>query len=108
MQDPSGSTVKAIAASFALTGFTAALAVGWAAGNAATTILTRAIMVMAAAWLIGQIIATIARHAVDREVETYKDRNPLPDVPNESQDPANPQTPLETTSHAVTATQSKP
>ncbi len=77
---------RVIAASFALTSFAAAALAGIYVGNAATTILWRATLVMIAAWFIGLLIGSIAQRVVALHVERHKHANPIPQPEPEQQE----------------------
>lgn len=68
-----------IATCFALVAFAAALAVGVAADNSVGTIIQRALIAMAVAWLVGRVIGGIAMRVVHEHVERYKREHPIPD-----------------------------
>ncbi len=51
---------------------------GIAAGNAADTILWRAIVIMLIGWPAGYCIGIVAECAVNRNIEAYKAARPLP------------------------------
>ncbi len=69
---------KVIATCFALVAFAAAVAVGVAAGVDATTIIWRAMLVMAVAWVLGRILGEIAVRIVQERIDDYKLRHPIP------------------------------
>ena len=79
---------RVIAASFALTSFAAASLAGIYVGNAASTILWRATLVMIVAWFIGLVIGSIAQRAVALHVERHKNENPIPEPEPEQQEAA--------------------
>jgi len=70
---------RVIAACFALVGFAAAALVGTFMGNPGTTVLWRAILVMAACWLVGRAVGWIAHQAVREHIDNYKENRPIPD-----------------------------
>lgn len=70
---------RVIATCFALFGFAAAVVVGVAASNAASTVLWRAIMTMLIAWPIGRFIGGIAQSATEENIAAYKKQYPIPD-----------------------------
>ena len=53
--------------------------VGAFAGNPTTTVLWRALLVMAACWLIGRVVGAISASAVREHLEQYQEQNPIPD-----------------------------
>lgn len=69
-----------IAACFALVSFAAAAMVGAVAGNSATTVLGRALIIMILCWLIGRVIGAVAEQVVDRHIERYKQEHPVPEA----------------------------
>jgi hypothetical protein len=69
---------KLIATCFALVCFAAAIVVGLAAGNPAMTVLWRALLVMGAAWLVGQVVGAVLCRALEEHVEQYRQQHPLP------------------------------
>ena len=77
---------RVIAASFALTSFAAAALAGIYVGNAATTILWRATVVMIAAWFIGLLVGNIAERVVALHVERHQNENPIPEPEPEQQE----------------------
>ena len=77
---------RVIAASFALTSFAAATLAGLYAGNAASTILWRATLVMIACWLIGLLVGSVAQRAVESHIERYKQANPIPEPEAQTQE----------------------
>lgn len=62
----------------ALCGFAAACVVGAAVGNPPTTILLRALAVLAACYLVGRLVGAVASRAVDDHIERYKRDHPIP------------------------------
>lgn len=60
-------------------GFTAALVVGYAAGNSAFTILIRAIGAFFVCLLVGQVIGGIAQRTIESDIAAYKRAHPIPD-----------------------------
>ncbi|MCC7407133.1 MAG: hypothetical protein IT442_03625 [Phycisphaeraceae bacterium] len=82
---------KIIASCFALTGFIAALVVGLAAGNSATTILWNAILAMAVCYPVGRVLGGVAERAVQENIDNYKKRHPLPKLhPSADEEEAQP------------------
>ncbi len=69
----------AIACCFALAAHAIAIVAGIAARNDATTVLSRAILALVIAYIVGQIIATILEHVAREHVETYTRQHPVPD-----------------------------
>ena len=69
---------KVIATCFALVSFAAALVLGLAAGNATDTIIWRATVIMVISWPVGYCVGSVAQHAVNRNIEAYKNARPLP------------------------------
>ena len=69
-----------IATSFSLVAFAAAIAVGIAAGNAADTVIWRAIFALLICWPVGRIVGGVAQRTVERNIEKYKEDNPIPEV----------------------------
>ncbi len=84
-------TSKTIGACFAFTCFTAAIFVGWSVGNPATTVIIRAMIVMALAWWAGQGIAAIGQSVVDDNVRIYKEQHPIPASPGANTENSVPQ-----------------
>ena len=60
-------------------GFAAAAVLGTVAGNDGTTVLWRALMVMAACWLVGRVVGLITHQSVREHIEQYKEQRPIPD-----------------------------
>jgi len=82
---------KIIASCFALTGFIAALVVGLAAGNSASTILWKAILAMAVCYPVGRLLGGVAERAVQENIDSYKKHHPLPKLhPSADDVPAQP------------------
>lgn len=69
---------RVIAACFAIVTFVAALAVGWASGNAPGTVIVRATVVMILCWVIGQGVGALLQYVVDDDIKSYKRSRPLP------------------------------
>lgn len=90
---------RVIPACFALAGFAAAAIVGGFAGNDAVTVLWRALLVMAACWLIGRVVSHILQRTISEHIDQHKQRNPIPDDML-SADPDPPEPSLEATSDA--------
>lgn len=66
--------------------FAAALVVGVAVGNTASTILWRAIAVMVLGWLVGLAIGAIAQRTVEDYLKAYKEQHPIPgDTPEDDE-----------------------
>lgn len=76
MNDPA----KFIASSFALAGFTVAIIAGFAVGNPAFTILSRALASMIVCQIIGMLVASIAMGVVERHLAEYRAAKPLPSL----------------------------
>ncbi len=70
---------RVIASCFAITGFVAALVIGFAAGLATDDILLRAIMVMIICWPVGRLLGWMAQRAVEENIAQYKRAHPIPD-----------------------------
>ena len=64
---------KAIAGCFALAAFTVAVIAGLAGGNAATSILVRALIAMIACYPVGLLIGAVCQHVVDQHVRDQID-----------------------------------
>lgn len=68
-----------IAVCFALTGFTAAVLIGWLyAHNSASVILSRAIGIMLVCYVIGRILGGIAQQVIEQEIVAYRKAHPIP------------------------------
>ncbi len=52
--------------------------IGVSVGNPAGTVMVRALVAMFVCWFIGMLVGSLAQHAVDGEIEKYKQRRPLP------------------------------
>jgi len=70
---------RIIATCFALFCFAGALILGVLAGHVLLTIMSRALLVLILAYLIGRVIGGVAQYVVDQHVREYKKRNPIPD-----------------------------
>lgn len=70
---------RVIASCFAITGFVAALVIGFAAGLAVDDILLRAIMVMLICWPVGRLLGWFAQRAVEENIAHYKRAHPIPE-----------------------------
>ncbi len=70
---------SAIACCLALAAHAIAIVAGIAARNDATTVLTRAILALVIAYIVGQIIATVLEHVAREHIEAYKKERPVPD-----------------------------
>jgi hypothetical protein len=70
---------RVIASCFAITGFVAALVIGFAASLSTDEILLRAIVVMAICWPVGRLLGGMAQRAVEENVSQYKRAHPIPD-----------------------------
>ena len=77
VQSPS----RIISASFALTGFSTAVLAGLAAQNPGTTVLSRAIVCMAACYALGMVAGAIVERVIREHVEAHRKSNPLPEDP---------------------------
>ncbi len=77
MQSPA----RVISASFALTGFSTAVLAGLAAHNPGTTVLSRAILCMAACYILGMFAGLIVERVIREHVESHRKSNPLPEDP---------------------------
>ncbi len=64
---------KAIAGCFALAAFTVAVLAGLAGGNAAMSILVRALIAMIACYPVGLLIGVICQHVVEQHVREQTD-----------------------------------
>lgn len=72
-------TSRVIATIFALVSFAAALIVGQQAGNPAVTVLSRALLIMLACYVIGRLIGAIANTTVNDHIERYRADHPMPE-----------------------------
>jgi hypothetical protein len=70
-----------IAGCFALAAFAVAVVAGLTAGNAAGSILVRAIIAMIACYPIGLGVGLVAQWVIDQQIATHKEANPAPEVP---------------------------
>jgi hypothetical protein len=61
-----------------LVAFAAAVAVGLAAQNGPTTVLWRALIVMAVCYPIGRLVGSIAQKTVQDHIDRYKKEHPIP------------------------------
>jgi len=59
--------------------FTAAIVVGLGAGNSASTILLRAMVILIACWFVGLAVGTVAQWVVLDHIKRYKQQHPIPD-----------------------------
>jgi hypothetical protein len=75
----SGSVGKVIAGCFSLAAFATAIVVGLAAENAATAVLTRALVAMIVCYPVGLVIGVVCDHVIQQQVEAHVRANPLPD-----------------------------
>ena len=79
---------RVIAACFAIVAFVAALAVGLVSGNAPSTVIVRATVVMVLCWIIGQGIGALLQYVIDDDIDLYKRSRPLPPMtPLSEQEP---------------------
>lgn len=69
---------KLIATCFALVAFAAAMVVGLASGNDATTVIKRSLIAMGACWIVGRIVGHVAQRTVEEQIESYKLKHPIP------------------------------
>ena len=72
--------MKVIACGFALLGFALAVLSGLFAGNPATLVLVRALVVMVACNVVGQMAGAILFRVVDDHVRAYEAARPIPEV----------------------------
>jgi len=79
---------RAIANVVALTGFAVAVVSGIFAGNAATTVLLRGIIVMLISLLLGRAIAWVLHQVRAEFIDAYEKQQPVPviDAPGSSTD----------------------
>lgn len=73
-------TSKVIASSLALTAFVVAVTAGLFAGNPATTILINALVSTVVCQMLGLAIGAIFERVANDAVESYQQRNPVPDI----------------------------
>jgi hypothetical protein len=66
-----------------LTGFSAALFVGMAAGNPAVTTLGRGLLCMIICTLVGRLLGAMGATAVGEFIEKYKSEHPAPPPPSQ-------------------------
>ena len=69
--------VRIIATCFAFVAFATALVCGLTAGNPTGTIITRAIVAMVVCYIVGFILGTLGRHAIQEHVDQYKKDHPV-------------------------------
>ncbi len=72
--------VKVIACGFALLGFALAVISGLLAGNPATMVLGRALIVLMVCNMLGHAAGTILFRVVDEHVHAYEAARPVPEV----------------------------
>ena len=71
-----------------LVAFAAAVATGLAAGNPASTVMWRALIVMLVCYPVGRIVGAIAHKAVQDYIDQYKKQHPIPtDAPKPGEEP---------------------
>ncbi|MAE66704.1 MAG: hypothetical protein CMJ18_20750 [Phycisphaeraceae bacterium] len=70
---------RVIATCFGLVGFAAAIVIGLIASIQAETVIVRAIISMAACWMIGRAFGWLLERTVEDEIELYKSAHPIPD-----------------------------
>lgn len=76
---------RVISGSFALTGFSVAVAIGLGASNPTSIILLRAIVCMIACMIVGRLVGFIAEAIVKEHLDGHRERNPIPDLSTVSQ-----------------------
>jgi hypothetical protein len=74
-----GITSTTMAGSFALAAFAVAVLAGLASGNAAASVLMRAVIAMIACYPVGLAAGVIAQRLVLEHVEAHRRANPEPD-----------------------------
>lgn len=62
--------------------------IGLFAGNPATTVIWRALLVMLACWAIGRVVGAVAQRAIDDHLKRYKQEHPIPGEDDEADDAA--------------------
>ena len=76
---------KLIAATFAIACFIGTLAVGLAVNETLTRVMWEGIVVLIAAWCLGNLIGGLAQKTVDDQLADYRRQRPVP-----SEDPMAP------------------
>ena len=74
-----GIAATTIAACFALAAFAVAVVAGLASGNAAASVLGRAIAAMVVCYPVGLAVGYIAQRIVGEHIEAHKEAHPAPD-----------------------------
>ena len=69
---------RVIATCFALACFAGSLIVGIYHSNPALSVLLSSLLVLAAAYVVGLIVGSVAQHAVDDHIRKHKQQNPIP------------------------------
>ncbi|MCC6676942.1 MAG: hypothetical protein IT436_07350 [Phycisphaerales bacterium] len=73
---------KVIAFVFALTAFAVAIVAGMAGGDAAESVLARALVVLFVCHLIGLALGSTVNHVLNEYLRKYEADHPVPDVPS--------------------------
>ncbi len=61
-----------------MVGFTASIAVGWAAGNSAPTTILRALAAFVVCLLVGKMVGHVAQRTIEEDIAAYKRDHPIP------------------------------
>jgi hypothetical protein len=79
------SVSRVISGTFALTGFSVAVAIGLGAANPASIVLLRAIVCLIACMIVGRLVGFAAELVIKEHLDAYRERNPIPDLSTVSQ-----------------------
>ncbi len=71
-------TQDMIAATLAISGFTAAVVAGMAASNAPLGVVARALFAMILCWIVGQFLGKTANVAIDEHIRMFTSSRPVP------------------------------
>lgn len=96
-------SANVIATCFALVGFTAAIVVGWAAGNTTDVILWRALTALLICAVAGKVVGLVAQRTIEENIEAYKRENPIPADPMLEPAAAQPPAPADAAEQNVTS-----
>jgi tetrahydromethanopterin S-methyltransferase subunit C len=79
-----GVAAPTIAGCFGLAAFAVAIVAGMLSGNHTGVVMVRAIIALLVCYPIGFGVGLIAQRIIDEQVESHKQANPAPDVPDDA------------------------
>jgi len=79
-----GIAATTIAGCFALAAFAVAIVAGLASGNAASSILVRAILALVACYPLGLMIGLIAQRVIQDHIDAHRADHPTPETMGEN------------------------